>query len=158
MCCRCGHLAPRPKSQSIEMKRLNVTISVVLFFASSLVLGACGKHEVSSLTRVTLGIFSGRSDPSWNLTTKQSSQLLLALSSLRPVNGNVPIGSLGYHGFTFTTSSRSLLAFNGRVSKVPAKGAWYWNDPRHSIEHLLIVDAHGHVSPQLLLVVSRSLR
>ena len=144
--------------RSAKMKRRNLSIVVVALALCPLVFSACGQQMTSSRTHVILGIYSGRPDPSWSLTVPQSSQLEVLISGLKRVRGHSPTGALGYHGFTIVSKAGTMVAFDGTVVKLSAKVAYYWSDPRRSVETFLIATASGHVPLDVLDAVTRTLR
>ncbi|HEX7737684.1 MAG TPA: hypothetical protein VF458_22735 [Ktedonobacteraceae bacterium] len=50
--------------------------------------------------KVILHIFSGRPDPSWELTEEEDAELARRLMDLPPTHHMLPEGGLGYSGFT----------------------------------------------------------
>ena len=50
--------------------------------------------------RVTLGIYSGRPDPTWTLSAWDAAAVERAIEALPEAGGTPPEGGLGYHGFT----------------------------------------------------------
>ncbi len=61
--------------------------------------------------RVTLGIYSGRPDPTWTLTGAEAAAVERAIEALPETAGTPPEGGLGYRGFTVTSLGRTLTAY-----------------------------------------------
>jgi hypothetical protein len=99
-----------------------------LALAALLLLSACGPMvptgsvpPAGPSTTVTLGIYSGRPDPSWMLTTREATTLDAMLAALVTVTDTPPVGGLGYHGFTMTTPTTTLVAYRGAIA-APGEG------------------------------------
>jgi hypothetical protein len=107
---------------------------------------------------VTLGIYSGRPDPTWTLTDEEAADLETALAALPGAVGEVPVGGLGYHGFTVDRPGGSLVAFDGAVVPPGQGRRAYLADPARTIERLLLETAGTHVTGNELAEVERALR
>lgn len=68
--------------------------------ASSPAPTAAGSVSPTTHIIISLGIYSGRPDPSWDLTDTQASEVVAAIAALPMATGTPPQGGLGYHGFT----------------------------------------------------------
>ncbi len=96
---------------------------------------------------VTLGIYSGRPDPSWTLTSGEAATLETMLGTLVEVTDTPPVGGLGYHGFTITTPTRTFVAYRGAIA-APGSGARAMKvDPARSVERFLLETSRSHVTP-----------
>ena len=105
----------------------------------------------SPTTTVSLGLYSGRPDPSWELSEEESAALTALLESLPRVDGSAPSGGLGYHGFTIERLTpegmpRLLLAFEGTVSDPASSYLSYLDDPDRSVERLLLESGREQLS------------
>jgi hypothetical protein len=105
----------------------------------------------SPVTTVSLGIYSGRPDPSWALSEEESTALTALLESLPRVDGSPPSGGLGYHGFwierlTPEGMPRLLVAFEGTVSDPASSHLSYLDDPERSIERFLLESGRDRLS------------
>jgi hypothetical protein len=105
----------------------------------------------SPVTTVSLGLYSGRPDPSWELSEEESAALTALLESLPRVDGSPPSGGLGYHGFgierlTPEGMSRLLVAFEGTVSDPDSSHPSYLDDPARSVERFLLDSGRDRLS------------
>jgi hypothetical protein len=113
-------------------------------------------------TSVTLGIYSGRPDPSWTLTDAQAAELSLRLGLLSAAFGNPPEGGLGYHGFTIVTAAagladRSLVAYRGAVAEPGPAARSYLVDAARSVERYLLDTGRSHLAPDEISAVEADL-
>jgi hypothetical protein len=107
--------------------------------------------------RVTLGLYSGRADPTWILTDAEAASLEVALAKLTGAVGVPPVGGLGYHGFTIERPDGTDVAFDGAVAPPGDGERAYLADPVRTIERLLLGTARPHVTGNELAVVERAL-
>jgi hypothetical protein len=97
---------------------------------------------------VTLGIYSGRPDPSWSLTSAEAATLDAMLTGLVEMTDTPALGGLGYHGFTITTPTRTFVAYRGAIAP-PGSGARAMKvDPARSVERFLLETSRAHVTPE----------
>jgi hypothetical protein len=73
---------------------------------------------VAASARVTLGIYSGRPDPAWELTKDETDKLVTFIDQMPPALGPAPQGGLGYHGFTV-----EITGVDGSIANVTAYAA-----------------------------------
>jgi hypothetical protein len=106
---------------------------------------------------VTLGIYSGRPDPSWTLTDGEAARLEAALAALPGAVGEPPTGGLGYHGFTIDRPGSVVMAYRGAVAPPGEGRRAYLADPARTIERLLVETARSHVTDIELAEVRRAL-
>jgi len=121
------------------------------------VIGTPGPADPEATVRVTVGIYSGRADPSWTLTAGEAAALDQALGALPSVVGQPPEGGLGYHGFTIERSAGTLVAYRGAVAPPGQGRRAYLSDPALTVERLLLETARPHVAGNELAEVHRSL-
>jgi hypothetical protein len=107
------------------------------------VVGSGGEASV----HVTLGLYSGVPDPSWTLTDEEAAALTDALVELPRTDAAAPERGLGYHGFTITVPSGTLVAYAGKVSSALTDPSYTLDDPDRTIERLLLETASAHVTP-----------
>ena len=105
----------------------------------------------SPVTIVSLGLYSGLPDPSWELSDEQATALTALLESLPRVDGSAPSGGLGYHGFwiervTPEGMPRLLVAFDGTVSDPLSSHLSYLDDPERSVERFLLESGRDQLS------------
>ena len=116
-----------------------------------------GSQGPAAAVRVTLGIFSGRADPSWSLTQDEATALDRALGALPRAVVEPPEGGLGYRGFTIERADGTLVAYRGVVAP-PGQGRRdVLSDPARTVERLLVEFARPHVAAAELAEVQRSL-
>lgn len=116
-----------------------------------------GSQGPAAAVRVTLGIFSGRDDPSWILTPDEAAALDRALGELPRAVAEPPEGGLGYRGFTIERAGGTLVAYRGVVAP-PGQGRRdVLSDPARTVERLLVESARAHVGAAELAEVRRSL-
>jgi hypothetical protein len=112
----------------------------------------------TDLVRVTLGIYSGRPDPTWTLTGAEAAAVERAIQALPQVAGTPPEGGLGYHGFTVASPGRTLTAYQGVVSTGGGGGPTVLrSDPGRTVERLLLELGRTHLAPAEIAEAERSL-
>lgn len=107
--------------------------------------------------RVTLGIYSGRPDPSWTLTGAEAATLQRAIEALAEVAGSPPEGGLGYHGFTVAYLGRTYTAYRGVISAGGEGPQIVRSDPGRTVERLLLELGRAELTAQEIAEVERSL-
>ena len=105
----------------------------------------------SPTTTVSLGLYSGLPDPSWELSDEQATALTALLETLPRVGGSAPSGGLGYHGFWIERVTREgmprlLVAYEGTVSDPLSSHLSYLDDPERSVEHFLLESGRDQLS------------
>lgn len=111
---------------------------------------------------VALGIYSGRPDPSWELTEAQSAEFERLLDALPTASGDPPQGGLGYHGFYLIITRPgeaplSLFAFRGAVTSLESGPRTYWQDSERTIEAYLLDTGRPHLTPNEIAAVEADL-
>ena len=95
--------------------------------------------------RITLGIYSGRVDPSWTLSADRGAALVALIGSLPEQFGIPPEGGLGYHGFTIELPGRTLIAYGGTIA-APGSGARPLRfDGQRLVERFLLESGRAHL-------------
>jgi hypothetical protein len=82
------------------------------------ILAACSSETTSlqlSDTRIEIDVFSGRPNPSVQLTPQESQQLESRLADLPPSNTPEPLSRLGYRGFIVHDGGRRIEIGSGRI-------------------------------------------
>jgi hypothetical protein len=105
---------------------------------------------------VTLGIYSGRPDPTWTLTGAEAAAVERAIEALPEAAGTPPEGGLGYHGFTFTRGGRTITAYLGRVWSGGGPQILR-QDPGRTVERLLLELGRTQLMAAEIAEVERSL-
>ncbi len=106
---------------------------------------------------VGLGLYSGRPDPEWTLTSEQAAALMRALAMLPRSTGAPPVGGLGYHGFTILAQGSTLVAYRGVVASPGGGMRSVMTDPTASIERYLLETARLHVTADEFTTAERAL-
>ena len=108
-------------------------------------------------TRVTLGIYFGRPDPTWTLSGAEAAAVERAIEALPETAGTPPEGGLGYHGFTVVRGGRTLAAYLGVVSAGGSGPQVLRPDPARTVERLLLELGRTQLTPAEIAEVERSL-
>lgn len=111
---------------------------------------------------VTLGLYSGRPDPSWSLTDAQVAALVGQLAALPVAAGSAPQGGLGYHGFSIVVQHPSqpdetYVAFRGAVTSAGDAPGTYRADPQRTVESALLETGRSHLAATEIAVVETDL-
>src|ERR1700716_2852302 len=107
--------------------------------------------------KVVLGLYSGRPDPEWTLTTVQAATLEKALAALAGGTGTPPTGGLGYHGFTILLPGRTLMAYRGVVTATGDGPRTLKADPARTVERYLLETSRPHLTADEYAEVERAL-
>ena len=107
--------------------------------------------------RVTLGMYSGRPDPTWTLTGAEAAAVERAIEALPELAGTPPEGGLGYHGFTLTSLGRTITAYLGIVTAGGGGPGVIRSDPERTVERLLLELGRTRLTPEEIAEVERSL-
>lgn len=108
--------------------------------------------------RVTLGIYSGRPDPTWTLTGAEAAAVERAIEALAEAAGSPPDGGLGYHGFTVVRGPRTITAYLGFVWSGGGGPQILRRDPGRTVEWLLLELGRTELAAQEIAEVERSPR
>ncbi len=111
---------------------------------------------------VTLGVYSGRPDPSWALTEVQVAALVGQLASLPVTTGVPPQGGLGYHGFSILVrengkADRTVIAYRGAVTSPGDAPGSYRADPQRTVERALLDTGRPHIAAAEVSIVEADL-
>ena len=143
---------PIARTTITDMDRRTSTVAAsLLLLLAMTVLGGCGRTPVESVTSagptphvaVSLGIYSGRQDPSWTLTDAQAAAVVKAIAALPVTTGTPPEGGLGYHGLSLVMSQtgrddESLVSYRATVAPPGVGPRPYRSDPGRTVERLLL--------------------
>jgi hypothetical protein len=93
--------------------------------------------------KVTLRVYSGRENPSWNLSEEQISDLLALAGDLPESEAFGLPDNLGYHGFQVELSENAaeIVAYKGRVMYISAGADKYFTDKERRMEMFLLNSA-----------------
>jgi hypothetical protein len=108
---------------------------------------------------VSLGIYSGRPDPSWALTDVQAAEFRRLVEGLPTATVGPASGGLGYHGFTVTLEGsgagpRTLVAFDGLVAEPGMGPRLAWLDPDGRVERFLLATGGPALAPEIVDAVT----
>jgi hypothetical protein len=109
--------------------------------------------------KAILDVFSGRPNPSWELTPQDAKELARRLTGLAPANRALAEGGLGYRGLTIANPDKTaglpaqISVFNGVIGLSENERTTYYNDT-NSVEDWLIrlarQQGHGAILDQLI--------
>lgn len=111
---------------------------------------------------VSLGIYSGRPDPSWTLTDAHAAELRRIVDGLPMATIEPASGGLGYHGFTVTLEGpgadpRTIVAYRGQVAEAGTGPRPTWLDPDGRVERFLLATGGAALSPAEVQAVAADL-
>lgn len=114
--------------------------------------------------RVELDIFSGRPNPTWELTAEESAEFLRMVEGLPKSTGGTVREDLGYRGLAVISGTRltragfeRLVVWNGVVSARRAGAEEQWRDKDRSLERWLLRSGKGRIDSTLLDEVGQEL-
>jgi hypothetical protein len=114
--------------------------------------------------RAELDLFSGRPNPSWEITAEESAELVKWLKTLPEANEGAVRDRLGYRGIVVTTTGdeladlTSLVASAGIVLVRDSAGTKrLFVDPGRALERWLLGTARGRVDPAILASIDGEL-
>ncbi|MDL2335105.1 MAG: hypothetical protein QFC55_03640 [Chloroflexota bacterium] len=135
------------------MNMRSVGISILPALLAVVAMGGCagtspaptatpGVDLPTSIT-VSLGIYSGRVDPSWDLTEAEIAQVATAIAALPLASARPPEGGLGYRGFSLLMrwpgrADETLIAYRGAVAAPGVGARSVFVDEGRTIERLLL--------------------
>jgi hypothetical protein len=125
-------------------------IGYALFLALSLVAppGDGPVKGAGARMRIELNAFSGRENPTWNLTDEQAKEFATALDALKAGDPGKPLkDGLGYRGFKVTgfRDYDELVVWNDVVQGTRAGKTTRWHDKDRALERLLLKTSKAHV-------------
>ncbi len=137
---------------------LGLAVSIVVALLA-LTLAGCSGPTAQAHVMVTLGIYSGRPDPSWDLTDAEVSLVIGAISALPVRVGEPPVGGLGYHGFTLVIrraglADETVVAFQGTVAPPGVGPRQHRVDEGRTVERLLLDAGRAHLTPAEIAAVT----
>lgn len=97
--------------------------------------------------KVTLQVYSGRENPSWDLSEKQSSDLLALVGDLPKSESFTLPDNLGYRGFQVELTenaaekTQEIVVYKGRVLYKSAEADRYFTDRERRLEMFLLNSA-----------------
>jgi hypothetical protein len=111
---------------------------------------------------VTLGLYSGRPDPSWTLSDVQVAALVGQLAALPAAIGSAPQGGLGYHGFSIVVRrpgqpDQTFQVYRGAVTSPGDAPGTHRADPQRTLESALLETGCSHLTATEITVVGTDL-
>ncbi|HYO42695.1 MAG TPA: hypothetical protein VES19_05795 [Candidatus Limnocylindrales bacterium] len=112
---------------------------------------------------VSLGIYSGRPDPSWDLTAAEAAAVVGIIDRLPTATGTPPQGGLGYHGFTLVIRragqpDTTLVAYRGAVAPPGVGPRPHLADPGRTLERSLLDAGRSTLAPVEVAAVEADLK
>ncbi len=98
--------------------------------SSSMIVREPTKHSI----RVELDIFSGRPNPSWELSAEDVSELAGRITNLTPASRSSVMGGLGYRGFVISNPGKieglpiQIRVYNGTITITENELTSYYED------------------------------
>lgn len=108
---------------------------------------------------VELDIFSGRPNPTWNLTRAETKTLMTMLGSLSITPSVKMPDNLGYRGFMIkqgeppSTRQPVYIIYHDVIQQSVAGVESYYNDPDRQIERWLLLTAKDHIDAGLYQII-----
>jgi hypothetical protein len=97
-----------------------------------------------------LDIFSGRPNPTWELSAIETLTITTMLDSLVAGDKQVdPPQNLGYRRFIVNLPDRSVEVYGGFVREKSSRGLLYFTDTDQQVERWLYATAKPHLDPNL---------
>jgi hypothetical protein len=91
----------------------------VALVALAFLWGGCAQGlEVDTPMKVELDAFSGRPNPTWDLSSQEAAELEKRLVHLHPVEWDAPEPGLGYRGFLLSSPARQIRVYQGLLTVV----------------------------------------
>ncbi len=104
---------------------------------------------------VTLNVFSGRTNPTWELANTEAEYLLLQVQELSvPATRRPKIPDLGYRGMTVSCEARAEIHVFGGVITSEAN---MWLDSERGLEKWLLSTAGKLLNESLLQMVTEQM-
>ena len=128
----------------------------------ALTLAGCSRTTTQAHVTATLGIYSGRPDPSWDLTDAEASLVVGAISALPVGVGEPPVGGLGYHGFTLVIqragmAEETVVVFRGTIAPPGVGRRQYRVDAGRTVERLVLDAGRAHLTAAEIAAVAAEL-
>jgi hypothetical protein len=133
----------------ISMRKYAIGLLLIIIIISAI--GIAGKEQAKQIQKVNaeLDIFSGRPNPSWELSSEEISDLARYMAGLTPAIKPAVPGDLGYRGFVISNPGKiaglpaNIHVFSGILAVTEKGSTSYYNDV-NNIESWLIERAKEH--------------
>ena len=119
----------------------------------------------SSDLKVEVRIFSGRPNPTWDISSEQVSQLLSKILSLRDTQEDIAYKGLGYNGFLVTKTDDSYdtpenIELNNGIVVVNYnnKRKSKYLDPRRALESWIVKTGAESLGQELVKYVEKKIK
>lgn len=111
---------------------------------------------------VTLGLYSGRADPTWDLSEARAGEVVAEISALPVVTGIPPQGGLGYHGFVLLLRragqpDATIVVYRGTVAPIEGAPGSYRIDAGRTLERLLLESGRELLAPLEIATIESDL-
>jgi hypothetical protein len=117
------------------------------------------QFDDSIKAKVELKIFSGRENPTWELSSEQTADFLLLVKDLPETDAKQRPGGLGYQGFQVvltaprTKQKREISVFKGIVDDKSEKVEVHLSDKDKKLEKLLLQSGTSRLPSELSDIV-----
>jgi hypothetical protein len=139
-----------PRSRARPVSAIRTTgLMLISVFTSVSCAGTSRSTEPAGTWEAGASIFSGRPDPSWEMTRDIANSLVRCLQHLSPASAATPQPpSLGYRGSWFRApDGREWRLFGGLVEAAPGTGSTRLRDPNRNCERQILKTAPVGVLP-----------
>ncbi len=113
--------------------------------------GAGQTKAADDQVQFSLGIYSGREDPTWKASEEEVRAFTAKFDAMKTRNPQEPLtGGLGYHGFLvkgFRPYDR-IWVWKGTVEATREGKTYQWVDEGRALESSLLEASKGHISDQ----------
>jgi hypothetical protein len=111
---------------------------------------------------ITIDVFSGRTNPTWNLSSEEVKTLQEMLDSLSSAESTRPRPDrLGYRSIIVDlekdNSTDRLFVYEGQVEWETTSGARFYSDPDRALERWLLSTGQRHIEPDLYETIEREI-
>lgn len=121
-------------------------------------------NNLEEHAKVTLYVFSGRENPSWQLSPEQTKTLISILDALPSSEPKSFFEGLGYQGFLVSLTdsasgeSKIIRVYKGLVQYNTGSVEKYLTDKDRKIEHLLLESGGSRLESGIYNAVERELK
>jgi hypothetical protein len=135
-------------SRTTRMRRLLLAASILSLIACG---GSPPAEPAAEPARIELDVFSGRPNPTWDLTRDQAAELARLHATLSQASSaNVIPDGLGYRGFKLHgfRSFEELIVWREVVASRQPDHSVQWNDPNRTLESFLLGTLQPHIDAE----------
>jgi hypothetical protein len=150
------------RDTAVRVRRNGLALAVVGFLATTAYAWVPIFNAGGQSMKVELDIYSGRLNPSWDLTPQQEQEFLTRLRSLpKGKSGGGVSDKLGYRGFIVTASGQNINGFTEVVISEEivvgrqAGSVQTFTDKGRALERWLLGTGQRHLAPDLYQEVAK---